>query len=283
MDFRPAIPLGGYLGWRVFENSAARQFEIFEQSASVERDLEYFRENISTALTAEDLVADRRLLSVALGAFGLSDEIGKKAFIRRILDDGTESTDAFANRLNDPRWRDFSERFGYGNLGGTRVLLSEFREEIASQFKIRTFETKVGDVDTDMRLAMNFRREIQKIAAGETVDRVGWFQIMGQTPLRTVVEKAFNLPSSIAVIDLDQQKKIFEDRANDIFDAKSPAVFSDPEIVEEVLKRFFLQTELSRGPTSTTRGVAALSMLSSPPGNGVVAISLILANASVQF
>ena len=40
--------------------------------------------------SAADLVADRRLLKVALGAFGLEGEIDKKAFIRKVLEEGTD-------------------------------------------------------------------------------------------------------------------------------------------------------------------------------------------------
>jgi len=279
MNFRPAIPLSGFIGWRVFEQSAARQLDTFKNLPSTTRELEYFRENISTALTAEDLVKDRRLLAVALGAFGLSDEIGKKAYIQRVLEDGTEKKDAFANRINDPRWRDFAERFGYGNLGGTRVLLSSFREEIAQRFTERAFEEHVGDVDTDMRLAMNFRREIARIAENTSVDRVGWLQIMGQRPLRAVMEAALGLPASIGIVDLEQQRQIFEDKAQDLLGGKSPSIFSDPEIIDDVLRRFFLQTEIRNGPSNSTPGMAALSVLSAPPGGSAQAINLILSNA----
>ena len=167
--FTPAVPLGGYLGWRVFQNSADRQFEIFQKSPQIIRNMEHFRENIAEADTAEKLVDDRKLLTVALGAFGLEEEINKKAFIRKILEEGTDDSSSFANRLSDPRWRQFAKAFGYGNFTGANVGVPSFREQVANDYLERSFEVSVGEVDPNMRLAMNFRREI----IGEDVYRAG--------------------------------------------------------------------------------------------------------------
>lgn len=262
MTFAPAIPLTGYLGWRVFENSADRQFEVFKSSPEITRNLEYFTDNIKEALTAEDLVKDRKLLTVALGAYGLSEEIDNRAFVRKVLEDGTDDPYSFANRLNDSRWKAFAKDFGYGNVAGTRVLISSFREQVATDYMERSFEESVGNVNTDMRLAMNFRREIATIAENPNVDRTGWFSIMGQPALRSVLEGALGLPSSIGTADIDQQKDLFERKADQFFGGKSPAVFKDPAVVEDALRRFFLNTEIENGPTASTPGSAALTMLS---------------------
>ncbi|MEO1136895.1 MAG: DUF1217 domain-containing protein [Pseudomonadota bacterium] len=261
MTFSPAIPLGGYLGWRVFENSADRQFEIFKNTPAVERNLEYFRENIAGATTAETLVKDRQLLTVALGAYGLEEEINKRAFIQKILEDGTDISTSFANRLNDPRWRSFARDFGYGNFTGPRVGTELFKERTANNYLERAFEARVGEVNTDMRLAMNFRREIAVIAESASVDTAGWFQIMGQPPLRAVMEAALGLPASIGQTDIDKQRDLFERKAEQFFGGRTPAVFKDPVKVEDALRRFFLQSEIQNGPTASTPGSAALSIL----------------------
>ncbi|WDI31553.1 DUF1217 domain-containing protein [Hyphococcus flavus] len=273
MTFYPAIPLGGYLGWKVFDNSADRQFEVFKNSPTIVRNVEYFRENIAEAKTAEDLVNDRRLLEVALGAYGLQEEINKKAWIQKILEEGTDLSDAFANRLSDSRWREFAKGFGYGNFTGPQVGIESFREQTANNYLERAFEVQVGDVNTDMRLAMNFRREIAKIANGANVETAGWFQIMGQEPLRAVMEGALGLPSSVGQADIDKQKDLFARKAEQFFGGKSPAVFKDPVKVEDALRRFFLQTEIQNGPTASTPGVAALSILGGGPSLGASSIA----------
>ncbi len=79
IGFQPIVPQTGYVGWRFLERTTETQRVAFEKSPELLRDLEYFKENISKATTAEDLVNDRRLLRVALGAFGLEDDLGKRA------------------------------------------------------------------------------------------------------------------------------------------------------------------------------------------------------------
>ena len=116
MTFFPAIPLGGFAGWRVFERTIERQQDVFASAPEVERAVAYFKENAASAESVEKLVADRRLLSVALGAFGLEEEIDKKAYIRRVLEQGVSDPDAFANKIADPRWKEMSAAFRYGDV-----------------------------------------------------------------------------------------------------------------------------------------------------------------------
>jgi len=270
--FQPAIGLGGYSGWLILEKTEVRQREVFEKSPVLDRDIDYFRENISGALSAEDLVNDRRLLTVALGAFGLGEEIGKKAFIQKILEEGTEKSDALANRFNEPRFKALSDAFGYGNIqGGSSVLLESFREDIIARFKSREFDRAVGEVDNDMRLALNFRQDIPAIADSDATETTAWFQIMGQQPLREVIATALNIPQSVSQLDIDRQQEIFAEKADSVLGDSDPAMFNDPEKIDEVLRRFFLTRQVENGPSPLTPGFAALTLLQGPSlGGGAI-------------
>jgi len=264
--FIPAIPLGGYAGWKIFERTADRQFAAFSRTPEFQRSIAYFRAKIADVASAADLVADRRLLSVALGAFGLESEISKRAIVRRVLEEPANKPDSFANRLNDPRWRAFARAFSFGD-GAPRFQTVAGREEIAASYAERAFEGAVGDVDADVRLALNFRREIRSIAQSDSADRVGWFQILGQQPLRRVVEAAFGLPGSLAQLDIDRQRSILEGKAEAFFGTKSPAAFRNPENIEIALRRFFAsQAAQQNGIQATGRGAAALAILSGATG-----------------
>ncbi len=102
-----------------------------KKSPVIQRDTDYFLENIGKIDTAEDLVNDRRLLSVALGAFGLDEDIDSKYFIRKVLEDGTLDPEALSNKLADKRYLDFSQAFGFGDYGiPPRTKVSDFATEI---------------------------------------------------------------------------------------------------------------------------------------------------------
>lgn len=276
MFFQPSVGLGGLAGWTILERSSVRQRETFERSPELTRNIEYFRENISKVSSAEELVNDRRLLTVALGAFGLGDEINKRGFVLKMLEEGTEDSGAFANRFNDTRYRSLVEAFGFGNItNGSSVLLTSFREDVIARYKSLEFERAVGEVDNDMRLAMNFKREIGNIASGDS-DKTAWFQIMGQLPLRELVATAFNIPSEVSGLDVDRQQEIFADRARQLLGNSSPKAFEDPDVVNDMIRRFFLSRQVQSGPSVTTPGFSALSVLQNNGLGASANINLIL-------
>jgi len=262
IGYTPAISFGGLVGWRILQKTQAAQTEALTTSPRLVRELEYFDENIASATTVDALMDDPVLLRVTLGAFGLESEAPKKAYIRKVLEEGTLDDGAFANRIKDKRFRDFSAALGYGNIGGTQVLLTSFKVEIKASFITHQFEQAVGDVDNDLRLALNFTREIGRIANRENVSNVGWFEVMGQAPLRQVVATALNLPTSSGALDLDRQRDLFEERSEDLFGGKFADVFNSPENVDKAIRRFLLISQLNGGNSQiSSGGSAALTIL----------------------
>ena len=81
MTYSPAIPLGGYAGWAYLKRTMTAQTTAFNASPDLKSDEDYFRAKIGQITTADQLVNDRRLLKVALGAFGLDKDIDNKFFI----------------------------------------------------------------------------------------------------------------------------------------------------------------------------------------------------------
>lgn len=260
MAFAPVVPFGGLMGFRFVERTFDAQFEAFGKSPDIQREIDYFLENAGEATTAEALVDDRRLLRVALGAFGLDDEVDKRAFIRKILEEGSLDPKSLANRLAEPAWAEFSRALGFGDLGGLLVFETT-RKDLAEQFRLRQFERAIGDVDVDIRLALNFRREIREIALDPDVGISGWFRILGSQPLRGVIEGAFNLPSGFSQIDLDRQRDEIEARSDRIFGGKSPAVFASDENIDGLLRRFLVSAQLKGGISSSAPGATALTLL----------------------
>ena len=279
--FQPSIPLGGITGWRLLERTEAVQRTAFEQSPQFDRDVQYFRENISGIAEARDLVADRRLLSVALGAFGLDEEIYKKAFLEKILAEGTEDDDALALKFVDPRYREFSDAFGFGSILGPKTADIGFADRIIAAYKTRQFEVAVGNQDENMRLALTFRREMETYSSSSLPDDTNWLRIMGNRPLREVFQAAYNLPSEFATIDIDKQREILADRTGGLLGDDTLAAFRDPENVQRVIDRFLLRKQIEQGPSAATPGAAALTLLQSAgSGFGVSArIGLILSGA----
>lgn len=238
--YQPVLPAGGLLGWRFLERTLETQQTAFSESAGNRLNLDYFKERIGEVRTAEELVNDRRLLTVALAAFELSDDINAKYFIRRVLEDGTTDPDALSNRLADKRYREFSEAFGFGDVGLPSTLLPGFAERIEERFTERSFEVAVGEQSESLRLALNGKRALPEIAADSNSDRTAWFTVMGTPPLRTMLEGALALPQSVGTLDLDRQLEEFQNRAQQVFGVSTVEELASDETIDRVVERYLL-------------------------------------------
>ena len=260
MTFQPIVPVSGNAGWSFLRTTREAQQEAFNNSSVVSRDTDYFRENIGEIQSAEDLVADRRLLTVALGAFGLDEDINNKFYIKTVLEEGVIDPESFANRLTDKRYFALAEAFAF-DLSPPKSVLSDFPDKIIEQYKERQFEVAVGNQDGDLRLALSIEREVDSIAEQELSENAAWFTIMGNAPLRRVFELALGLPSEIATVDLDRQLDVFIDKAARVFGVSHPADFQEPELQEKLIRNFLFRSELAASTASTARGTVALSLL----------------------
>lgn len=262
MTFQPVVPVGGYAGWRFLTRTMESQLEAHSNSTVRQRDTDYFREEIGKVKSAEDLVADRRLLSVALGAFGLDDDLGNKFFVQKILSDGFTDPKALANRLSDKRYLAFSKAFGFGEGILPRTGLSTFPDEIIDSYKVRQFEIDVGNQNENMRLALGAKRELSELAGNSSSNRVKWFTIMGNPPLRAVFESALGLPDGFGAIDVDKQLEMLELASEKRFGTSDVSDFINEDLQEDLVRLFLVRADLENFNSSLVSGSIALTLLS---------------------
>lgn len=259
--FQPFVPVGGLAGWGFLNRTMEAQKEAFSESPQFKRDEDYFRANIGAVETAEDLVSDRRLLSFALSAFGLEADLPNKFFIQKVLSDGTSESDALSNRLSDKSYKEFSDVFGLGAGQVRGNLSSGFADQIIGKFETAQFEQAIGEVDGDMRIALNLRRELGEIAGGEMSETAKIFSILGNPPLRTAFETALRLPSAFASLDIDRQAKTLEEKIGKEFSDGTISQFIDPELTEDLIQKFLLQSELQQFQFVASPAATALALL----------------------
>lgn len=147
MTYTPMIAGNGLVGWQMLQSTLESQRIAFNKSTEITRDSEYFKETIGTINSAEELVNDRRLLSVALSAFGMDDQIDSKYLIRRVLEEGTKDDDALANKLSDSRYTVLAEVFDFEKTVSYRTQEEGFADPIFA-----TYEKKVL-ADLEVKLA----------------------------------------------------------------------------------------------------------------------------------
>ncbi len=264
MTYQPVIPMGGNAGWSFLKRTREVQQAAFDNSAKMQRDVDYFRENIGNVKSADDLMKDRRLLSVALGAVGLDADIDKTFLVHKVLAEGAENEDSLANKLRDGRYLSLAETFGFDReVPATQD--AGFADRIVAAYKTRQFEVAVGEQDPNMRFALGLDRELDNLLEGDLSDNGLWYSIMATKPLRAVFEGAFNLPPAVGALDIDRQLDIFKEKSRAAFGDESPRALADPEKREELVRLFFARSEMKAAGAAYSAGSVALSLLQSIP------------------
>jgi hypothetical protein len=150
--------------------------------------------------------------------------------------------------------------FGYGDPKGAQVGERAFVEQVVADYRRRAFEAAVGEVDGDMRLALNFDREARAIATSGAKPETMLLRLLGETPIRAVLEGALGLPNDFVKLDLDRQTADVETRFRRVFGAEIGDLANEATR-EAVIRRFFTQSATAAGPSALTPGATALTLL----------------------
>ncbi len=260
MSFIPILPMSGYSGWAFLQRTKEAQEAAHARSPELKADQEYFAKNISSVETPADLIGDYRLLKVALTAFGLAEDLPNKAFIQKVLQEGSIDPESFANRMVDKRYLALTRSFGF-DLGTPNTKLSEFADNILGAYRERSFEISVGDQNSDFRLGLSMSRELGRIAATNNTDDGMWYAVMGNEPVRKVFETALDLPSAVAQLDIDEQLGIFKKKAQQLLGDHQISQFKDPEKIDSLTRTFLVKSELKSLNTAMSSGSIALMLL----------------------
>lgn len=212
-----------------------------EQQPDVSRDTAYYLANIGNVKSIDDFLNNYKLYSYAMKAYGLDDMIYAKAFMRKVLTEGITDKDAFANKLNDSRYRDFAAAFNFAALGANATQSTAATTGTTSQYATQTLEQDAGDQNEGLRLALYFTRKASSITSP--------YQILADKALTQVVQTAMGWSSTISSSDIDMQAKMITDKIN-LTD------FHDPTKVTKFVQRFAAMWDAIQAQSDTSTNPA---------------------------
>lgn len=123
MTFSPVLTSTGLNGWTFLQQTRAKQMTALNASPQIARDKALFAERIQTIQTSDQLMADRDMLRISLGAFGLDEDINSSAFIKKVLDSDLADNRSFANGLSDKRYLALAKAFNFAGTDGPQLDL----------------------------------------------------------------------------------------------------------------------------------------------------------------
>lgn len=269
------------MGWQFLQATMDKQRSAFDNSTDVNRDLEYFKENIGNVTSAEDLVNNRQLLSVTLSAFGLEDQINSKFLIQRVLEEGTEDG-SLASRLSDGRYTALAGAFDFTPRSGANTQEVDFGRDLLKAYEERVLAkmeaglTESGDLNTSYGAAVReqvaqniqieseaFAQSIGSIKTAEDLMNKPNLLLVALTAfgledkldspnlIRTVLEQGANEATDLARVLGDER---FVELASTFGFEKDPvSPLQDSDFVQEILKDYKIQKfEASVGEVNET-------------------------------
>lgn len=260
MSFAVFTGGGGYAGWRVLTGTADQQKAIIAREPEIARATAHFRQGIGNIGQAEDLVRDYRMLSVALKAHGLEDDIGNRHFIRKILESDLSDPKSLANRLQDARYKDLAHSFGFADKDATHRANPEFAARISTAYLQAEFEARVGHSDNDMRIALYARRELAAIADSTASEATKWYQVVGSPPLGQFMQTTLGFGKTLGQMPVDSQVTALKTALKRQLGITDVAQLGEPARMERAIGLFLARAQIDGGGAAD-RFSTALTLL----------------------
>jgi hypothetical protein len=226
-----------YADYLIVARDKTKATERVARQPQIAREVDYYLSKIGKIKTASEFVADRRLMTVALTAFGIGDMVYAKAFVRKLLAEGTDDPSAFANRLADRRYLEFAKIFDFKRYGAATTAFGAAQSGITDKYIRQNLETQAGASNEGVRLALYFERNAPKLEAVSG--------ILADKALTQVVRTMLGLPETFSLYGIDKQISILDQRL-DIEDLKSP------EKLKKHVERFAALWDAERGSTQAS-------------------------------
>ena len=233
--------------------------------AYVKSETAYYLANVSNLDSIDDLMADKRLLTFALSAYGLDAANEKPETIRQMLEGGVIDPASPANKLTDKRYAAFVSAFNFTDRGEKATTFAQAQQPAVDKYMRQTLEENAGKDNEGVRLALYFERKAPTLTS--------FYQVLADPALAKVVRTMLSLPDSFASADVDKQVKLFESKL-DIKD------FSDPEALGKLLTRFTSLWEVSN---ATSPAQTSVSVLFAQPAAFGVSTDLMMAMQKLKF
>lgn len=240
---------GSLLAYKAIQNRIDPLREAFRKQPEVQREVAYAREKLASMSTVDEMLDDPRLTTLATTAFGLEDKAFAKAFLRKVLVEGTDSSDDLANRMIDPKYKEFSKFFRASEDGNVLAFKrSTWRDELVEKYLTKRFENEAGAGNSAVSTALYFERKAGNVSS--------FYDILGDKELYSVVRTVAGLPASFSRVDVDRQVAKLKTKF-DIEDFKSPAKVA--KMIDRYLAMSDVQNNAYGGGSSSALALQTFS------------------------
>jgi hypothetical protein len=195
----------------------------------------YYAANIGSVSSISSFVNNYRLLSYALDAYGLGDQINSKALITQVLEGGVSNPKSLANTLSNTAWQAFATAFNFTGQGVSSISTASAITTTTNNYVEQQLETEQGEHDPGVQLALYFQR------VAPTVTNA--YGILADPNLLEVVQTIFGLAPESSASNIDAE-------ASAISKLVPISDLTDPTKLKQLTERFTAMYDLDYGPSS---------------------------------
>jgi hypothetical protein len=226
----------------------------------------YYEANIGSVTSVQDLVGNYRLLSDALNAFGLGDQINAKGLITKVLEGGVSNPKSLANTLANPQWKAFAAAFDFVDSDAASPSSASAVKTTTSDYVEQQLESDQGGEDVGVQLALYFQRVAPTVTSEDG--------ILADPNLLEVAATIMGI-SPAAASDLQPQT---------LSELMPLSDLQDPAKLQQLTERFTAMYDYTYGPgsgASTSLTVDSGNSSSQQSGAASVLAGVISSNGSV--
>jgi hypothetical protein len=237
---RIEVVLTATASFKIISQNLDRTLKTTAAEPDVKRASDYYLAHISDVKTVDDFLGNTRLFNYAMKAFGLEDMTYAKAFMRKVLTEGTDDPDAFANKLVDKRYKAFADVFNFKRYDAATTAFDAAQQGTVDKYNRQVMEEQAGDQNQGVQLALYFQRVAPTVTSA--------YGLLADKALLKVAQVIAGLPESSGVLDIDKQAALLSKKIN-IDDLKDPAK------LDKMLVRFTTLWEAQNQSTTPTNAL----------------------------
>ncbi len=202
---------------------------ITAKTATVALETKYFNANIGKATSIDALLKNRRLFNYAMKAFGLGDRTNAVGLMRKVLEQGVDSSKDLARTLHDSNILAFAQAFDYAGAKAD-VSSSDFAKTVTGRYIEQAMQAEQGKQNPGVELALYFRDHAPQLTSV--------YGVLADRKLLEVVQTALGLPAASSRQPIDTQARLLGAKVK-------IADFKDTKKLDAFIARFSAMYDLA--------------------------------------
>src|SRR5687767_2330883 len=136
--------MSALVAFKLAQKNGDAGMQAFSKQKGIQREVQYFRDNIATVKDVDALFKDRRLAAFVLTAVDLGSEARFPMRAKKILSEEVDDPNAWMNKLADSKWKKAAETLQLGERGLLKVRTKDTMDKLEKDYLENQYDSYLG-------------------------------------------------------------------------------------------------------------------------------------------